>query len=391
VLFAGQSYYHAWYLSRGLRKLGWKADVLSWDDAEASQGYYHGEDFLLRMEGPDLLADHLRFFESALSEYDVFHFSNRDGLCVSPLLQRHFAERCGGVGAELRMMRAMGKKLVYSNNGCLDGVTQTRFSQWGPWTVCDDCIWRDRPDVCSDERNATWGRFRNEHIDLQLIVGGNRVDFNDDPVSHEVPQFYCLDPDVWRPDLEIPEEFRLDLPPSTVRIYHAVGNFELRTAETGRNIKSTHIYVPLIERMKAAGEDVELIFAQGMRNLDVRFVQAQADIVVDMLTYGFFGANIREAMMLGKPTVCFLRPEWLESMHRELPEYVDELPVVSATPDTVQDVLTDLVRDRAKREEIGRRSRAFALKWHSADAGARRMDQLYRQLMTGGVPPVEPC
>ena len=31
VLFAGQSYYHAWYLSRELRKLGWRADVLNWD------------------------------------------------------------------------------------------------------------------------------------------------------------------------------------------------------------------------------------------------------------------------------------------------------------------------------------------------------------------------
>ena len=69
---------------------------------------------------------------------------------------------------------------------------------------------------------------------------------------HEVPQFYCLDPNFWRPELAVPERWRLDLAPSTVRIYHAVGNFQKRTAE-GRNIKSTHIYVPLIERMKAEG------------------------------------------------------------------------------------------------------------------------------------------
>ena len=45
VLFAGQSYYHAWYLSRELRKLGWRADVLNWDVAPDSQGFYHGEDY----------------------------------------------------------------------------------------------------------------------------------------------------------------------------------------------------------------------------------------------------------------------------------------------------------------------------------------------------------
>ena len=31
VLYAGQSYYNTWYLSRALRKLGWRADVLNWD------------------------------------------------------------------------------------------------------------------------------------------------------------------------------------------------------------------------------------------------------------------------------------------------------------------------------------------------------------------------
>jgi hypothetical protein len=44
-------------------------------------------------------------------------------------------------------------------------------------------------------------------------------------------------------------------------------------------------------------------------------------------------ANIREAMMLGKPAVCFMRQEWLETTRHEPPEYIAELPVVSATPD----------------------------------------------------------
>ena len=134
--------------------------------------------------------------------------------------------------------------------------------------------------------------------------------------------------------------------------------------------------------MKAEGYDVELTFVHDVPNREVRFTQVQADIVVDMLTFGWFGSNVREAMMLGKPVVCYLRPEWLERMRREIPDYIDELPIVSATPETVEDVLKDLVRDPERRRELGERGRRFALKFHSAEAGARRMDQIYRELLS---------
>jgi glycosyltransferase involved in cell wall biosynthesis len=215
-------------------------------------------------------------------------------------------------------------------------------------------------------------------------LGGNRKDYNDDPRVHEVPQFYCLDPKIWSPELLIPSNYRLPIPTETVKIYHSVGNYESRTeATTQRNIKSTHIYLPLIDQLKAEGHNVELIFFHDLPNKSVRYYQAQADIVVDMLTYGWFGANVREAMMLGKPAICFLRPEWLESMRREIPEYVDELPVISATPQNVYEILVDLVKHPEKRREIGRRSREFAVKWHSAEAGARRLDRIYNGLLNG--------
>ena len=121
--------------------------------------------------------------------------------------------------------------------------------------------------------------------------------------------------------------------------YHAVGNFQERTDSAGTNIKSTHIYLPLVERLKAEGFRLELLFFSNVPNKEIRFYQVQADIFLDMLTYGWFGATAREAMMLGKPVVCFLRPEWLESMRAEIPKYVDELPIINATPDTVYDVV----------------------------------------------------
>ena len=87
--------------------------------------------------------------------------------------------------------------------------------------------------------------------------------------------------------------------------------------------------------------------------------------------------------MLGKPVICHLRPEWLESMKREIPEYVAELPIIDASPDTVEGVLRDLIANPEKRREIGHHSREFALKWHSTEAGGRRFDDIYSRLLAG--------
>ena len=443
VLFIGVSYYNNFYLSRELRKLGWKADVL-FSVGDGAEGFTHGHDFLLRdfLHEPDLripadsprfAADVQRFQKLARGESSrverlaraaldfIGATSHRrklagewEGFCqtcrqrfpaeLTPLLRLHqdydivhytgvnsirflfylnpnrFG--CMPVGWDVQLLRLLGKKIVYSNVGCLDGVSQTAFRQWGPHCVCDICPWTKAPAVCSDATNLAWGRLRNDCTDYQITLGGNRVDCNADARVHEVPEFYCLDPQVWRPDLAVPAEFRQ--PPAaagTVRLFHAVGNYRERTTAENVNIKCTHLYVPAVEELQRRGSPVELMFVEGVHSGNMRFHQVQADIHLDMLTFGWFGATAREMMMLGKPVVCYLRPEWLTSVAREIPEYVRELPIVQATPETILEVLQDLVANPAKREEIGRRSRAFAVKWHSSAAGARRLAEIYGRLL----------
>lgn len=395
VLFAGQSYYHAWYLSRELRKLGWKADVLNWVEDEALEKFYHGEDIKFSYKSHESMEAQVRFYEYALQTYNIFHFSNTRCMTFGPVIKEWVEQKHPGY-TEITLLKKLGKKIVYSNNGCHDGVKLSTFRALGTreMPTCDICFWNKHAENCSDELSIAWGEFRNSMADYQVNNGGNRHDYNLDPHVHDVPEFYCLDPDYWRPDLSVPEQYRLNYPADTVKIYHAVGNYDLRTDDSGTNLKCTHIYSPLIKFFKAIGYPVEMIFARDIPSRDVRFLLVQADIVVDMLTFGNFGANIREALMLGKPTVCYLRPEWLESMRREIPQYVDELPVISATPMTIHDVLKDLIEHPEKRLEIGRRSREFAIKWHSAAAGAKRFDRIYTELLsvpqTGDRPPEVP-
>lgn len=385
VLFVGQAYYNHWYLSRQLRELGWKADVLNFDAGHA--GHYHGEDIRLVGHRRRDLARHGAVFAKAVREYDVFHFANAHGLRFGNAIHEFAAHRFADYD-EIRLLKRLGKKIVYTNNGCLDGVAQSSYRAWGPYPTCDDCPVRLLPDACSDDLNLRWGKVRNELADYVALLGGNRVDFNLAPTVHENPWIYCLDEELWQPDLLIPSNYRLGLRDETFKVYHSVGNADTRSqAGSMRNTKSTHIYLPLIEALKAEGRDIELLFFKDVPNRELRYYQSQADVFVDMLTAGFFGATAREGMMLGKPVVTFLRPEWLEQMRREIPGYVEELPVISATPETIRAVLTDLMDHPEKRREIGRRSREFAVKWHGSRAAARVWDGLYRAILDGTVPP----
>jgi len=120
VLFCGQAYYNAWYLSRALRRLGWKADVYNWDANPTSQIYYHGEDFHLGADIPLTVEGELGFYLASLYGYDVVHFSKAHGIAFGWQTQAIVAEKFGA-HEEIHLLKALGKKVVYSNNGCLDG------------------------------------------------------------------------------------------------------------------------------------------------------------------------------------------------------------------------------------------------------------------------------
>jgi hypothetical protein len=433
ILFVGQAFYNAWYLSRELRKLGWGADLLNYDSNPHSAIFYHGEDFRLDYTKVDKsqVIEHITFFLKALHQYEIFHFSNAHALyflnnsfdkqnsIAKPMLKRwilwiwksiikrgvrfdriyrlmtllgdkltahliYYLTPYLDKGWDISLIKLFGKKITYANNGCLDGVSQTSFRKWETAlpneSVCDICLWKDNPSVCSDERNLAWGKYKSEIVNYQFLLGGNRADYNIGENILEMPYFYCLDKNIWHPEILIPSNYKLPIAEDIVKIYHAVGNFDGRSSGI-RTIKSTHVYVPLLDKLKREGYKAELIFFKDVPNLQVRYYQLQADIFVDMLTFGFFGANIREGMMLGKVCICYLRPVWLEQMRAELPEYVEELPIVNANPTNIEEILIDLIKNKEKRIKIGKKSREFAIKWHGSENAAIFFDKFYTKML----------
>jgi glycosyltransferase involved in cell wall biosynthesis len=377
VMFLNNSYYNFYYLAAALRGRGWDALSVSFEDPKGpNANFYHGVDLCLYDPDPIEMFSKLRtlLFEIERN-YKMVHFYGKEHVSLFPPIfhTNIFFDR---PPFDILRLKRSGIKIGYSVCGCLDGAAQSTVHAWSGG-CCDRCVWQQNSAVCNDRGNLAWGRKVHALCDLIATEGFPALDFQAGKKVYREPLTTALDPDFWRPDLEIPERFRLARQAGEFIVYHGVGNFDVR-AHNGRNLKGTPAIVAAIERLRSEGVNVRLEFATGLPNTEVRFLQAQADVIVDQLNHGRYGATAREGMMLGRPTVCYINKN--EPVGEVNLESIETCPLVSADESSIHAVLRELLGNAEKRKEISHNSREFALKWHSANACAARFEEAYDSL-----------
>jgi len=143
-------------------------------------------------------------------------------------------------------------------------------------------------------------------------------------------------------------------------------------APSSRRRKGTEHVIAAVEGLEA---DLELV--EGLHHHEAFQRYRAADIVVDQLNAGWYGLFAIEAMALGKPVVAFLHDEAI----RRTEEAVGlELPLISATAETLREVLRPLVADAARRRELGAASRAYVEHVHDLERITDRLLALYARL-----------
>jgi glycosyltransferase involved in cell wall biosynthesis len=385
ALFSHHSYYNFYYLARALRARGWDAMSISTEAPDSpNRPFYHGEDETIF--DPDPLA-HKRQIQSFLAQnagrFGIIHSYGIDilSLFVSSCDQR----LASAYPWDILEAKRRGVLVGYSHSGCLDGVSQSSFRAWSP-SMCSNCVWEHRPDVCSDTRNLEWGRKLTTIVDLFCTETDPPLDFKGSSRSFRAPLTFALDSEHWHPDLKVPAHYQREGRTEEVIVFHGMGNYASRTCG-GRNVKGTGAVIKAIEQLQREGINIQLDFVQNVPSKDMRYIQSQADIVVDQLNYGRYGALAREAMMLGKPVVG--RVNRLDGVGLPATRCVQETPIVDADEMTVVDVLRDLALNPAKREAIGKASREHAIHWWSAERLAERFERVYDYLRAHGKPPLE--
>ncbi|WP_417782638.1 glycosyltransferase [Terasakiella pusilla] len=377
IVFLNSNYYHFTYMAEALRRRGWNALTVS-IHSQSTTGLK-----LTTTEDVNLYDENwiqqarlaLQFFKNEMPKYHMFVFY---GTWCSSFF--HLLTKRDGIPLDTAALKEAGHLIGYSYSGCLDGVRQSVFHHISKG-MCEKCVWKDNEQVCSDAVNSAWKNTLEGMCDL-ISTNGDFV--SEDRLGDQYyydPLLMSLDSEVWSPSIEVPERLLIEKGADEIVVMTAFANQKQRSLGN-KDVKGSFFIRDAIERLIAKGYKIKPIYLNDIPQMDMPYVQVQADIYIDQLNYGVFGASAHQALMLGLPLITNFHVKFAENK-AHMHFCAEDVPVVHATEETVFAQLESLINDEARRNELGRQAREFAMKWYDSDVCAERFEKIYDLMITG--------
>ncbi len=272
-----------------------------------------------------------RFALGALAHYDVFHLYFGNTLLPPPY-------------PDLLLLRALGKRIIFHFCGCEVREREVNLRKYS-LSGCIDCVTRQ----CLELKHPPLSS-----ADELFVATPDLLEFA--PGAHLLPG--PVDLSQWTPKVLSQRPVSKSEP---VRIVHA---------PTDRHIKGTRYLVAAVERLKSAGYALELDLLEGLTHKQVQILSRRADIAVDQLMMGAYGTFSIEMMAMGLPVVCRIRPELRKY-------YPIDLPLVTAEPGNIYEVLESLITQPGSWGELGVRGIRYVQREHEMHRVAERALALY--------------
>lgn len=360
ILFVRPDFHCSFFYCNEFRKQGWNADIFVQPGYPekllySSSNVLRFPQFTFSQIFPIRVINFLIFmifWLKILSKYK-YHFYYGSSPVINSFERLNKLDCLFGkdFSIEFFLAKLFGIKLLCVPTGCLEDDLKSTWQSFDNGNVCGNCGFHDR---CSDDVNKIKFMRLRRYFDFFVGFGfKNSREFKETHFKYKV-----IDLNLWNPNLKIPLKFRLSKT-KNLRILHS--NFLKNSGRDykNRNIKGTPHILAAVERLVHEGYPVEYFNIENVDSKNMRFYQAQADIVVDQLIFGSWGSTCVECLALGKPVVCYLRPSVKDFFLKSFPEY-DSLPIVEADTKSIYHTLKKLVTDDEYRNQQKIASREFA-------------------------------
>lgn len=313
-------------ISRAQRELGHESISVAYHDSWL--GYTC--DINLHLKN-NFLYDHqkiMMFFLRNFNRYSIYHF--------------HFCNSLLPKNIDLPILKSLGKKII--------------FHFWG-----GDI--RRKINVDGMEENAEDDGDRNtkKKIKRLLSFSNGAIVATPDLLSY-VPNSQYVPIAIYSSELPLPQT-DIHKKGRALRILHA---------PTNRGLKGTKHVLPVIERLKNEGHEIELILVEKIPHDQIYQYIQQADIVLDQFLVGWYGLLSAEAMAMRKPVMCYIRDD--------LKGYCPGLPILNTNTENIYNNLKLLIENPDLRNELGEKGRRYVEEMHDAIKIARQLISCYEDL-----------
>lgn len=328
-----------WYISRLERDQGYVSDII----VNSAPSFGLKADIVISEEQKPTFQYILKRFYYvivSLLKYNVFHYYFGRTLFT---WDDYFGPRNWLWYLDLKLAKFFGKRVIMTLQGCdvrMASSTEERYKH----SAChiDKC---PQYKLCK----SAYDKQRNWLIDTILPKADHVFYLNPDL------GYYLKDvKSSFLPYASVPiDDFKVTLPKTS-------GPIKILHAPSVPMLKGTPQILSAIDQLKTK-YDIDVILVQNLPFEEAIKLYHQADLVIDQLNVGWYGAFAVEVMAMGKPVACYLRGEDYQFLPQD---FVADLPIYNLDPKNLVNSLEKIISDRSNWVKRGKDSRAFVEKWH---------------------------
>ena len=329
-----------YYTVRTLRKAGLKADYLAfgagstWDKSDYSISYSRWP-FIKAVQ-------EFMVFWKIVARYEIIH--------------SHFMMMVSNTGWEYPFLKKMGRKIVVNYRGCEIRDREKNMRLHPQCNICQECDYNGR--LCSGKAILHKRALARTYGDLFLVTTPDMKDFVPDAT--------------WLPFF-IPEinggDHKIDKKASG----EAAG-FKIVHLTNQPGIEGTEHIKKAVDDLIKKGYKISFVFLKGVPHDLAMKELATADLAVGKMKMGYYANAQIESMMLGVPTITFVRPEFMsEGLRRS--------GFIFADLTNLEETIEYYLINPDKLEDKRRKARESILELHDNMVLSERLISHYRSII----------
>lgn len=343
---------NSWGLACGERELGLKSDVLITENTWLN----YPCDINLGLERYKSrfhrLYKLIKAFIDVRGKYDIYHFN-----CGASLLDfRH-------IGLDLLDLPfyKTSSKIFVTYNGC-DARQKYATMRKYKYSSChrDECY----GGGCCDEKVEINKKKRIERF------------------SRYAEGFFSVNPDLMT-----------FLPSNSVFLPYTIANWNtikkcgiknrknihIVHAPTNRVCKGSDYVLSALEKLQSTyGDIVKVSLVENLTHAKALQIYADADLIIDQLLIGWYGAFAVEAMKMGKPVMCFIRQEDFDNIPEMMArDCLDAF--INVNKESIYEVLCNIVEDRSILMQHAVKGYDYVETYHNPRKVAELVCEYYRK------------